>query len=286
MERTWYVEGLEFVILMKRLLGRTLPPPFTYLSPTLQTRINALNEEARIWKQLRANWDPDLADLISWTGEPELRIEVSAWDPRDDGPALQYDMLCFRSGSRAALIEGFYNAAGTSCERYRIVECDPAELSSLIVEALPQAPAGTQGRVELSDYEISGRGGTDDWSRGGRSSFYDDGDNDLDVRSRGWQQSTKSLVGMIGFHQGNAEDDAQAGPMPPNAVVIDWADYLFWEDHPDDGRYLVELTPPVSAVGIDADGLRRRIDQKAAEVLRTSWEENSEPYARSSIFDD
>jgi hypothetical protein len=61
---------------------------------------------------------------------------------------------------------------------------------------------------------------------------------------------------------------------------------MFWEDHPGDGRYLIDLVPPMAAIGIDATGLQGHIDQGIAEMLRMAQDESREGVVRASVFDD
>ena len=61
---------------------------------------------------------------------------------------------------------------------------------------------------------------------------------------------------------------------------------LFWEDHPADGRYLIDLDPPIAALGIDADVLQQRIDQGIAEMLRMVQDESRQGVVRASVFDE
>ncbi|MBO0878843.1 MAG: ESX secretion-associated protein EspG [Mycobacterium sp.] len=273
MSRTWELTNLEFIVLRDRLVGRHLPWPFAYIGP-VRTRIEFLNEKARIWKRLQADWDPDLADLITAAANPDMKVQVVAWDSRKpDNTASEYSLVGYRFASRALLIQGIHDSDPVSCDWYRVVECDASDLSALIVDTLPEHPAGSQDRIELAHYVPTET--TDVWSQT-RSHLYDDGDGDITKRSHGWQKAAKSTVGMIALRQGRSKFGPQGIRMQ----------HLFWEDHPDDGRYLIDLEPPISAVGIDSDGLRRRIDQRTDEVLRMVADESREGIVRSSVFDD
>ena len=93
MHRTWTITDLEFIVLRERLLDRYLPWPFMYVGP-VRSRIDFLNEKARTWSRLQRNWDPDLAEAITGAGNPDVRVQIRAWDGRDIGdPAGRYFMV-------------------------------------------------------------------------------------------------------------------------------------------------------------------------------------------------
>lgn len=270
MHRTWFLTDLEFIVLRDRLLNRYLPWPFSYVGP-VRSRIEFLNETARTWRRLQANWDPDLADAITRAGNPDAKVRIMSWDSSDLlDPSGRYFMAGSRCGSRAVLVQGIYEHSTQSCDRYRIVECDAHELSSVIVDILPEMPAGSQERIELTN---SGET-ADGWSRR-RSNLYDQGDDGINERSRQWQSAPRTTVGMIEVRQGRSKFGPEG--MRPKQ--------LFWEDHPDDGRYLIDLDPPISAVGVDSDNLRQRIDRGIAEMLRMVQDESREGIARTSVFE-
>jgi len=271
MRRTWSVTDLEFIVLREQLLDRDLPWPFTYVGP-MRSRKDFLNEKARTWSRLKKSWDPDLAEAIVTFGNPDVRVQIRSWDGRDIlDPAGRYFMVGNRSGSRAVLIHGLYERTAESCDRYRIVECDAQSLSSALVESLPDMPAGAQERVELMNYQAEET--MDHWSR--RSNLYDDGD-DITERSKYWQRAPRTTVGIIEVRQGRSK-------FGPEGLRVK---RLFWEDHPGDGRYLIDLDPPLAAIGIDADGLRQRIDLGVAEMLRMVQDESRAGITRESVYDD
>jgi len=272
MHRTWTVTDLEFIVLREKLLGRALPWPFSYVGP-VRSRIDFLNEKARTWSALQQNWDPDLADVIVRAGDPEARVQIRAWDSRDRfNPAGRLALVGNRCGDRAVVVYGFCGDHFETYDRYRIVECDAQALSSVLADSLPAMQAGSQSRVELISFHSEET--TDHWS--GRSTLYDDGDNDVDVRNLNWQRARKSTVGTIRVTQGGSKFGRRGIA----------AKLLFWEDHPDDGRYLIDLTPPTTAIGIDAAGMAARIDQEIDEVLRMAQDESREGIVRASVFDD
>ncbi|MBU3068188.1 ESX secretion-associated protein EspG [Nocardia sp. NEAU-G5] len=272
MHRTWTITDLEFIVLRDRLLNRYLPWPFTYVGP-VRTRIDFLREQEQIWSRLQANWDPDLAEAIVNAGNPDARVQIRCWDGRDmRDPASRYFMVGNRCGSRAVLIHGLCDRDALTNDRYRIVECDAQALSSVLVDSLPEMPAGSQGRVELMSSH--GAETVDHWSS--RSSFYDDGDDNIDFRSTRWQRAPRTTVGIIEIRQGKSKFGPRGMGMKR----------MFWEDHPGDGRYLIDLDPPLAAIGIDATELQGRIDQGIAEMLRMVQDESREGVVRTSVFDD
>ncbi|WP_216897434.1 ESX secretion-associated protein EspG [Nocardia alni] len=267
---------MEFIVLRDRLLDRYLPWPFTYIGP-VRSRIEFLHEKARTWNRLQTIWDPDLADAITKAGNPDTRVQIRCWDGRDiSATASRYFLVGNRCGARAVVIQGIYERSAQSCDSYRIVECDAQSLSSVLVDSLPEMPAGSQGRVELTNYgDTESMRAADQWSHG-RSSFYDDGDDDA-YQSKRWQSTPRTTVGIIEVRQGKSK----FGPQGMKTVKR-----LFWEDHPGDGRYLIDLDPPIAAVGIDAQDMRQRIDRGIAEMLRMVQDESQEGIARTSIFSD
>ncbi|MFI5779352.1 ESX secretion-associated protein EspG [Nocardia sp. NPDC051570] len=269
--RTWYLSDLEFIVLRERLLDRGLPWPFSYVGP-VRSRIDFLHEKARIWSALQANWDPDLADAIVRAAKPDARVQIRAWDSSAViDPKGRYFLIGNRCGSEAVVVHGYCERHYETYDRYRIVVCDAHELAGVLVDSLPSMPAGTQGRVELMSYRAETM---DHWS--GRSTLYDDGDDNVEFRSVRWQSALRTTVGIIDVRQGRSK-------FGPQGIVLRRS---FWEDHPDDGRYLIDTDPPVAAVGIDAAGLQARIDQEIAEVLRVVQDESQAGIVRSSVFGD
>ncbi|MBU3065194.1 ESX secretion-associated protein EspG [Nocardia sp. NEAU-G5] len=272
MNRTWHLRDLEFIVLRERLLGRELPWPFSYVGP-VRSHIDFLNEKARLWSRLQPNLDPDLADAIVRAGDPDARVQIRCWDARDTlDPVSRQFLVGNRCGSRAVVVHGTCGDDFESFDRYRIVECAAQELSAVLVDSLPPMPAGSHSRVELMTYHQAET--VDHWS--GRSNLYDDGADTVEHRSRQWQRAARGTVGIIDVRQGKSA-------FGPRGMALN---RLFWEDHPDDGRYLIDLNPPLAAIAIDAAGLRARIDAEIAEILRVVQDESREGTVRSSVFDD
>lgn len=272
MERTWHISDLEFMVLRERLLGRNLPWPFSYVGP-MRSHHDVVYEKQRVWAQLQADWDPDLATAVIAAGSPDARVQVRSWDSGDVlHPATRYFLVGNRCGERAVLVHGLCGRSADTYDSYRIVDCDAAGLSAAIVAILPEMPAGPQRRVELMSYHQEET--VDHWT--GRSTLFDDGSADIDTRSRAWQAAPVTTVGIIDIRQG-------ASKFGPRGIGVR---RLFWEDHPGDGRYLIEVNPPVAAVGIDAAGLRTRIDEEIAEILRVAQDETAEGIVRASVFEE
>ncbi|MCX4093075.1 ESX secretion-associated protein EspG [Nocardia sp. alder85J] len=269
-EQTWHLSDLEFLVLRERVLRSDLPYPFTYVNPKLTTYLEFERLKSSVWRSLQSRWDPDLVDVLTEAARPEVRVQVRTWHSADMGDTSQrYFLIANRCGERAILIQGYSDHTVDTFDRYRIVEAPAESLSGLVVGALPEMTAGSQSRVDLVTYHQEET--VDHWSNRG---FYDSGDNDVDRRSQSWQQAAQGLVGIIEIRQGRS----RFGPRNMRLTR------LFWEDHPGDGRYLIDLTPPMAAIGIDAAAMRNHIDRAIADTLLVVQDESRE-LMRESVFD-
>ncbi|WP_019933084.1 ESX secretion-associated protein EspG [Nocardia sp. BMG111209] len=270
-EQTWHLSDLEFLVLRERVLRRVLPYPFTYVNPRLTTFLEFERLKSSVWRSLQTRWDPELIDVITRAANPDVRIQVRSWDSRNmDDTSQRFFFVCNRNGDRAIMMQGFSDQRVDTFDRYRIVSAPAESMSALVVEALPEMPAGSRDRVELLNYHQEET--VDHWSTRG---FYDTGDdNDVDRRSKSWQRADRSLVGIIEIHQGRSK-------FGPRGLIMN---QMFWEDHPGDGRYFIDLTPPMAAVGVDSAALRIRLDRAISETLLVVQDE-SRQLVRESVFD-
>ncbi|MQY24976.1 ESX secretion-associated protein EspG [Nocardia aurantia] len=269
-EQTWHLSDLEFLVLRERVLHRDLPYPFTYVNPRLTTYAEFERLKSAVWRSLQSRWDPNLIDAITQAANPDVRVQVRTWHSTNmEDLSQRFFLVGNRCADRAILVQGYSDNSVDTFDRYRIVDAPAESLSSMVVEALPEMTAGSQSRVDLLTY---GQEETvDHWSKRG---FYDTGDNDVDRRSQNWQQASQSLVGIIEIRQGRSK----FGPRGMSLTR------MFWEDHPGDGRYVIDLAPPMAAVGVDSAGLRARIDRAISETLLVVQDE-SRQLTRESVFD-
>ncbi|MET7768232.1 ESX secretion-associated protein EspG [Nocardia sp. NPDC005366] len=272
-KRSWRLTGLQYLVMRERLVGRRQNWPFSYISD-IRGYYDFEFAKARVWGELQAEWDPALADVLVKSLNADIRMVAHAEDKgATNGFADRKVMVGKRFGERGVLIEGFVGSSPESHDEIEITECDAASLSRSIVDRLPPMDAGSQPRVELlsTDKQDS----FDHWH--GRSSYFDgDDDRDVDIRSRMWQAAPKSTVGRIVITQGRSA-------FGPSGQVTK---YIFWEDHPDDGRYVVDLEPPIAAVATDADALGKLIDRHCGELLLVGADESRRGVIRESVFDD
>jgi hypothetical protein len=270
MNRTWELTGMEFVLLRKRLLGRSLPWPFDHVSDA-KTVDEFRLEERRTWDRLCAHWDPDLADAVVNAADPDARVQIRARDTREmKNPAKRLRLIGNRFGARALVIRQVPGRTVWHSQAFIVTECEAGELARVMVDNLPKADAGTRGRIELMSYHT--RETVDHWY--GRSTLDADADA-VDVRCRSFQKATKSTVGIIEVRQGRSI-------YGPRGLALR---RLFWEDHPGDGRYVIDLEPPMAAVAADSAALEAKIDAEIAEVMRALQGELRERVVRGSIFD-
>ncbi|MEU6190576.1 ESX secretion-associated protein EspG [Nocardia sp. NPDC047038] len=272
MARTWRLTGLEYLVLRERLVGRRTSWPFAYVAD-VKGHFDFQFVKARVWGELQAAWDPALAEAMVKSMQADVRIAVLANDesaPHD--LARQWTMAGKLFGDRAILVEGFRVRSPYSHDELVITECDAVELARVIVDKLPPMAAGGQSQVEL--LSSTAEPVFDHWH--GRSSLYDEGDRDVDTRSRGWQAAPKSTVGRIEITHGHSN-------FGPSGQVTKW---IFWEDHPGDGRYIVDAGPPVAAVATDAERLVRLIERECGELQRVQGDESRGGISRLSVYDD
>ncbi|MFE9789607.1 ESX secretion-associated protein EspG [Nocardia salmonicida] len=271
MERTWRLSGLEYLVLRERLVGRKANWPFAYLSD-VRGHYDFQFTKARVWGELQATWDSALADVLVKSLRAEIRMAIHAWNPGAAQNISDRQVLTGkRFGDRGLLIQGSHTTSIDSHDELEITECDAASLSRLIVERLPRNGAGTRARVELP----SAGGAARFDHRYGRSPLYDEGDHDVDLRGRQWQAAVKTQVGSMRITHGPST-------FGPSGQVTKW---IFWEDHLDDGRYLIDVGPPIAAVAIDNGGLSAAIDKHCAELLLIRDDETRRGVTRSSVFD-
>ncbi|WP_328712576.1 ESX secretion-associated protein EspG [Nocardia salmonicida] len=271
MERTWRLSGLEYLVMRERLVGRRSNWPFAYLSD-IRGHYDFQFAKARVWGELQAKWDPALADVLVKSLQADIRIAVQAENPSAAHDLPERKILTGkRFGDRAILIQGLHTTTVESHDELEITECDAASLSRLIVDKLPATEAGAQARVELLSADEEAQ--FDHWH--GRSSLYDEGDRDIDLRGRQWQAAAKALVGSMQITHGPST-------FGPSGQVTKW---IIWEDHIDDGRYVIDVGPPIAAVAIDSDGLCKLIDRDCSELLLIRDDETRRGVTRSSVFD-
>ncbi|MEV6562770.1 ESX secretion-associated protein EspG [Nocardia sp. NPDC051756] len=272
MERTWRLSGLEYLVMRERLVDRRHNWPFTYLSD-IRGFYDFQFKKARVWGELQAAWDPDLADVLVKSLRADVRMTVRASDssaPHD--LAGHKVMAAKRFGERAVLIQGFSTTTSESHDEIEITECDPAALARLIVDRLPPMAAGAHPRVALLN---TAEEQFDHWH--GRSALFDDEqDHDVDARCRTWQAAPKATVGYIMITHGHST-------FGPSGQVTKW---ICWEDHPGDGRYVIDLEPPIAAVATTAEGLGKLIDRHCDELLLVRADESRRGVARASVYDD
>ncbi|MCU1642229.1 MAG: hypothetical protein JWN03_2504 [Nocardia sp.] len=271
MERTWQLSGLEYLVMRERLVGRRNNWPFAFLSD-IRGHYDFQFKKARVWGELQSTWDPELADALVKSLRADVRIVVHADDRTAPGDLVARKVMAGkRFGDRAVLVQGFHGRSVHSHDQLEITECDAGALARVIVDKLPPVAAGAQPRVELLS---PGEQEFDHWH--GRSSLYDDDDRNVDTRSLQWQAAPKGTVGSILITQGHSS-------FGPRGQVTKG---IFWEDHPGDGRYVIDLEPPVAAVATDAEGLCKLIDRQCGEVLLVREDESRRGIARESVYDD
>ncbi|MRH89379.1 hypothetical protein GFY24_18315 [Nocardia sp. SYP-A9097] len=271
MERTWRLSGLEYLVMRERLVGRRNNWPFAFRSD-IRGFYDFQFKKARVWGELQAGWDPELAETLVKSLQADVRLVVHAEDRRLPAALAERKvMVGKRFGDRAVLIQGFHTDTVDSHDELEITECAASALARLIVERLPPTEAGTEPRVELLS---PGEQHFDHYH--GRSSLYDDDEGDVDTRSLRWQAAAKGMVGSILITQGHSS-------FGPRGQVTKG---IFWEDHPGDGRYVIDLEPPMAAVATDADGLCKLIDRQCGEVLLVREDESRRGVARESVYDD
>ncbi|WP_330179052.1 ESX secretion-associated protein EspG [Nocardia sp. NBC_01503] len=271
MERTWRLSGLEYLVMRERLVGRRNNWPFAFRSD-VRGYYDFQFKKARVWGELQAAWDPALAEVLVKSLQADVRLVVHADEQHaDDADITRKVMSGRRFGDRGLLIEGFHGASPDCHDQLEITECDAAALARVIVDRLPSVAAGTEPRVELLS---AGEQRFDHWH--GRSSLYEDDDRDVDARSLRWQAAPKGMVGSILITQGHSS-------FGPRGQVTKG---IFWEDHPGDGRYVIDLEPPTAAVATDADGLRKLIDRHCDELRLVRQDESRRGVSRESVYDD
>lgn len=272
MEHTWRVTGLEYMVLRERLLGRPTSWPFRTVTRDIAADAYELQYiKARIWGELQAKWDAELAEALVKSMDPDVRLMAQVFGSRGDN-ATRDLLTAKRFSDRALVIQGFNPKSLYSHDELEITLCDAATMSRVLVSRLPPMTAGSAPRVELVSYNKEET--VDHWARG-NSGFYDDGDT-VDTQSRHWQAAPKSRAGNIQITQGQSK-------FGPRGKVVK---YIVWEEHPGDGCYIIETEPPIAAVAADAEELRRRIDGQCAELLIVGADESRRGAARVSVYDD
>lgn|GEM_PF-4607336 len=270
MEHTWQLTGLEYLVLRERLLGRPNSWPFRTLTP-IESAWDYQFVKARVWGELKAKWDAELAEVLAASLEPDIRLVAQVFGTRGDN-ATRDLLTAKRFGDRAIVIQGFNPTSLYSHDHFEVTLCDAAAMSRVLVDRLPPMTPGADPRVELLSYDKEET--VDHWTRG-NSGFYDDGDT-VDTRSRYWQAAPKSRVGSIQINQGQSR-------FGPRGKVTK---HIFWEEHGDDGCYIVDLEPPIAAVAADGEQLRVTIDAQCAELLIVGQDESRRGSARESVYDE
>ncbi|MEV0770624.1 ESX secretion-associated protein EspG [Nocardia salmonicida] len=272
MEKTWHLTGLEYRVLRQRLLDRNTNWPFIFRSEVRRAYEYEF-VKARVWGELRANWDPALAEVLAKALTADVRIAVLGRDKRDPADfSGNVTVTAKRFGDRALVMQGFHTTTRDSHDQLVLTECDASALTALLVAELPDVAAGSRGRVVLPSHDSAAE--FDHWH--GRSTLYDVGDGDHEVRGRDWQRAPKATVGRILITHGHSA----FGPRGQVRKAV------FWEDHVDDGRYLIDIGPPVAAIGTDAAGLAKAIDRQIGEVLLVRGDEARTGFVRGSVYDD
>ncbi|MBU3068090.1 ESX secretion-associated protein EspG [Nocardia sp. NEAU-G5] len=269
MERTWQLTGLEYLVLRERLLGRPNSWPFRTVT-TITSAWDYQFAKARLWGELQARWDAELAEVLKASLDPDLRLIAQVFGTRDNN-ATRDLLTAKRFGDRAVVIQGFNPTSLYSHDRLEITLCDAAAMSRVLVDRLPPMTPGSQPRVTLLSYDKEES--VDHWTRG-NSGFYDDGDT-VDTQSRHWQAAPKSRVGSIQITQGQSR-------FGPRGKVTK---HIFWEEHHGDGCYVIDLEPPIAAVAAGSEQLRAGIDAQCAELLIVGQDESRQGSARESVYD-
>jgi ESX secretion-associated protein EspG len=182
-------------------------------------------------------------------------------------------LVAKRFGDRAVVIQGFNPKSVYSHDEFEITLCDAAAMTRVLVDRLPPMTPGSQPRVALLSYNQQDT--ADHWTRGGNSGLYDDGDT-VDSQSKNWQAAPKSRAGSIQITQGRSR-------FGPRGKVTK---HIFWEEHPGDGCYLIDLESPMAAIAADSDNLRGRIDKECGELLLIGRDESRRGVARESVYDE
>jgi len=257
MRRSWTLSDIEFVARYESMREDVLPDPFVFTAPTVDHE-----EYVRLKADARSRpagvSGRDFQEMLDTVARPDIRVVVGGWNPADfQAGAGRVRLLAVRRGDVGFLLTQLPGPTAWHSGGYTVTECDAIGLARMVVDALPDVPAGRHGRIVLVDEE---REHVD--RSFGRSGVRDSGDDEMD-RARAFSAADIAITGGIRVEQGTSD-------FGPRGRVVRT---LRWRDLREDGRYVITGERPPVASGVDGRQLTAAINAEIAVVVRAIKDE-------------
>ncbi|MFI6046326.1 ESX secretion-associated protein EspG [Nocardia sp. NPDC051321] len=261
MNRTWTFTDLELFAFWERATTTWLPWPLI-MTARVRTR-SELDSQIRQALNRVERAHPEFVDTVLKTLlEPDIQIAVHGSDGSDNTkPDTLVRVYAVRRGDIGYVVtqkpgETYWHSGG-----YTVTECDALRLADVVVQAIPEAPAGRE-----ADYILPAEDRAEELDYSYASSIVQDSFTDsVHSRSARFMAARDEYVGTIDITQGRSR-------FGPRGVT---RHRLEWRDIEDDGRYVITEGTPATAVAADGKRLVQLINGRIAEVVRAIKDERA-----------
>lgn len=253
MNTVWRFTDIEFVSLWEELREGALPRPFAFTARTPYLA-DYRRCKAAARERMRNKLGNGFGHVLTAIARPDIRV-IAYGRHRSGDPAAVTRLLGVRRGEQAYLVsqlpgETFWHSGG-----YLVAQHEVLSLAWAVVDALPESQPGRFAEVPL---EIQS-GQRDDMDyRYGQRVAHEWSEDSVGNRVAKFLDSTVIRAGGIEVCQGAS----RFGPRGISRNRLDWRDLN------DDGRYVINGNPPVSAVGVDEKKMVSLINSEIAIVVR------------------
>jgi len=255
MSHRWTFGDLEFVVLWDSVEEDFLPRPLVFTSRT-PLHEDYLRERAELHRRLQATTDPEVYEVLDVVARPDIRLVVRGVDAADQqNPKRSIRLLAARRGDRGYLLTQIPGETVNHSGGYTIAECDALDLAQVVVDQLPEQPAGDSARIALPT-AADGDGAVD--HSFGRSDLWDSFEDPSHHAADKFLQAPLDAIGRIEIAQGVST----FGPRGRKVRQVEWRDLL------DDGRYLISGEKSPVAIGVDDKKMVSLINNEIAIVVR------------------
>ncbi|MFD3507574.1 ESX secretion-associated protein EspG [Nocardia sp. NPDC058666] len=146
----WRFTEAEFYVLWMDKAGMEPPEPFMFTSLT-RTPEDLRIELREARASLNEKMDGDFHAAFDAMANPDMYLSAYGWNDQDPwGVDSQIRVRATRKGPRGYLITQLPGATYWRRGGYTVSECDPIELSNVVIDAMPSAERGSRGDMALT----------------------------------------------------------------------------------------------------------------------------------------